>query len=126
MKMLAWVAAGGAAGAVARYLAMAGTARLVGMSFPWATLLVNVLGSLVLGVLVEVFALKWSVSEGVRGLLVVGLLGAFTTFSTFSLDVALLYERGELMAAAAYVVASVILSIGALFVGLALVRWAFA
>lgn len=122
MSMLVWVAAGGAAGAVARYLVMSGVARVWGASFPWSTLTVNVVGSLVLGILVETLALKWSAAEGVRGFLVVGMLGAFTTFSTFSLDVAVLYERGAFAAAATYVAISVVLSVGAMFAGLSLAR----
>ena len=122
MKLIGWVAAGGAAGAAMRYLVMIAAAHLWGISFPWGTLTVNVLGSFILGVLVEAMALTWSVSEGVRAFLVVGVLGAFTTFSTFSLDVVTLYEKGEWGFAAAYVLASVILSVLALFAGLALAR----
>lgn len=122
MKLIGWVAAGGAAGAAMRYLVMIAAAHLWGITFPWGTLTVNVLGSFILGVLVEAMALTWSVSEGVRAFLVVGVLGAFTTFSTFSLDVVTLYEKGEWGFAAAYVLASVILSVLALFAGLALAR----
>lgn len=124
--MVIWVAAGGAVGAVARYLVMGGVARLWGASFPWGTLTVNVVGSLVLGILVELLALKWSAAEGMRAFLVIGVLGAYTTFSTFSLDVAVLYERGALAAAAAYIIASVVLSVAAMFAGLALARAALA
>jgi fluoride exporter len=122
MKLIGWVAAGGAAGAAMRYLVMIAASHLWGITFPWGTLTVNVLGSLILGVLVEAMALTWSVSEGVRAFLVIGVLGAFTTFSTFSLDVVTLYEKGEWGFAAAYVLASVILSVLALFAGLALAR----
>jgi CrcB protein len=122
MKLIGWVAAGGAAGATMRYLVMIAASHLWGITFPWGTLTVNVLGSLILGVLVEAMALTWSVSEGVRAFLVIGVLGAFTTFSTFSLDVVTLYEKGEWGFAAAYVLASVILSVLALFAGLALAR----
>jgi CrcB protein len=109
-------------GAAMRYLVMIAASHLWGITFPWGTLTVNVLGSLILGVLVEAMALTWSVSEGVRAFLVIGVLGAFTTFSTFSLDVVTLYEKGEWGFAAAYVLASVILSVLALFAGLALAR----
>lgn len=124
MKLIGWIAAGGAVGAVARYMVMVGVARLWGSAFPWGTLTVNVVGSFVLGALIEILALVWSPGEGVRALLVVGMLGAFTTFSTFSLDVVTLYERGALAAAAAYVIASVVLSVAALFAGLWVVRTA--
>ena len=95
---------------------------LVGHGFPYGTIVVNVLGSFILGVLVETMALKWSVSQDVRALLVVGMLGAFTTFSTFSLDVIVQVERGQLVPAAIYIVASVTLSVLALFAGLRLMR----
>lgn len=121
MKLIGWIAAGGAVGAVARYVVLVGVARLWGSAFPWGTLTVNVVGSFILGALVEILALVWSPGEGVRALLVVGMLGAFTTFSTFSLDVVTLYERGALAAAAAYIIASVVLSVAALFAGL----WVF-
>jgi CrcB protein len=124
VKLIGWIAAGGAVGAVARYMVMVGVARLWGSAFPWGTLTVNVVGSFVLGALIEILALVWSPGEGVRALLVVGMLGAFTTFSTFSLDVVTLYERGALAAAAAYVIASVVLSVAALFAGLWVVRTA--
>ncbi|MCZ6637816.1 MAG: fluoride efflux transporter CrcB [Alphaproteobacteria bacterium] len=122
MKIILSVAAGGAIGAVARYLVMSATGSLMGSSFPWSTLAVNVIGSFILGALVEAMALTWSVGLELRAFLVVGVLGAFTTFSTFSLDVVVLYERGEFGAIAAYMIVSVILSVGALFAGLALVR----
>ena len=122
MKIILAVAAGGAIGAVARYLVMSATGALMGSSFPWSTLAVNVIGSFILGTLVEAMALTWSVGLELRAFLVVGVLGAFTTFSTFSLDVVVLYERGEFGAIAAYMIVSVILSVGALFAGLALVR----
>ena len=122
MKMLLAVAAGGAVGAVGRYLAMSQAAKWFGTGFPAGTLAVNVIGSFVLGVLVELMALAWSPSQELRAVLVVGVLGAFTTFSTFSLDVALHWERGELSLVAVYIVASVALSVGALFAGLGLVR----
>ncbi len=124
MRMIGWIAAGGAVGAVARYFVMIAVAQLMGAAFPWGTLAVNIIGSFVLGMLVEAFALVWSVSEGVRAFLVVGMLGAFTTFSTFSLDVVTLYERGALMAAALYIIASAVFSVAALFLGLALARLA--
>ena len=122
MKVLFAVAAGGAVGALARYLSMSAVGALFGSGFPWATLAVNVVGSFILGILVELAALMWSPGEALRAFLVVGLLGAFTTFSTFSLDVAVLYERGAMLSAAAYIIASVVLCVGGLFAGLALVR----
>ena len=123
MKMILAVAAGGAFGAVARYLVMTGIGRLLGPhDFPWGTLTVNVVGSVLMGVLIEVLALVWSPSQELRALLVVGVLGAFTTFSTFSLDVVALFERGQSLFVAAYVAASVILCVGGLLAGLHVMR----
>jgi fluoride exporter len=116
------VAAGGAAGSVARYLVGIAAGRLFGMAFPWGTLIINIVGSFVLGALAESFALRWDASPAVRVLLTVGLCGGFTTFSTFSLDTVYLMNRGEMMLAAAYMAASVGLSVGALFAGLHAVR----
>ena len=122
MKMLLAVALGGAVGAVLRYKAVGWVAHLMGHGFPWGTLAVNVIGSFAMGLLIELGALKLNLSGEMRAFLAVGLLGAFTTFSTFSLDVATLWERGAVMATGAYIAASVALSILALFAGLALVR----
>jgi CrcB protein len=116
--MLLAVAAGGAAGSVGRFVAMS----MFGAAFPYGTLAVNVTGSLVMGVLVEGWALAWSPTPELRALLAVGVLGGFTTFSTFSLDVAVLMQREELGVAALYMVVSVVVSVGALFAGLYLVR----
>ncbi|MBF0332257.1 MAG: fluoride efflux transporter CrcB [Alphaproteobacteria bacterium] len=122
LKVIAAVAAGGAAGSVLRHLTMARIGAHLGTDFPWGTLAVNVLGSFVMGVLVEVMALVWSTSQEVRALLTVGVLGGFTTFSTFSLDVATLIGRGQHGLAAGYAVASVVASVGGLFLGLGVVR----
>lgn len=96
--------------------------RLVGAVFPWGTLTVNVVGSLVMGLAVGWFALRADPSPGSRLFLTTGLLGGFTTFSAFSLDFALLVERGQAGAALAYAALSVALSLLAVFVGLQLVR----
>ena len=124
--MLLAVAAGGAFGAVARYLVMIQVGHWLGAAFPFATLTVNILGSFALGLLVELMALAWSPPPELRALLVVGVLGAFTTFSTFSMDVVLHMERGEFGLTLAYVAASVVLCVAAFFAGLHLVRAALA
>jgi len=116
------VALGGALGAMARYLVYLGATSVFSSGFPVGTLLVNLGGALVLGVLVETLALTWSPSMELRLFLVVGVLGGFTTFSTFALDVAVLYERGQLAWCALYLIASVAGSIAALFLGLGLAR----
>lgn len=122
MKMLLVVALGGALGAVARYKTIGWVAHLAGHGFPWGTVLVNVVGSFLMGVLVELGALKLNLSPELRAFLAVGVLGALTTFSTFSLDVAVLWERGALWPTAGYVAGSVVFSILALFAGLWVVR----
>ena len=122
LKMLVFVAMGGALGAVARYLTIMGVGRVLGSGFPYGTLTVNILGSFILGMLVEAFALKWHVSQEVRAMIVVGVLGAFTTFSSFSLDAILQLERGNLGGAAVYILSSVTFSVLGLFAGLRLAR----
>lgn len=122
MKMLLAVALGGAVGAVARYKTIGWVAHLTGPGFPWGTLTVNVLGSFIMGVLIETGARRQVLTPELRALIAVGGLGAFTTFSSFALDVATLWERGETGPVAAYVAASTALSILALFAGLWAVR----
>ena len=113
---------GGGIGAALRHGVNLLSARLFSTAFPWHTLIENVTGSLVMGLLAAYFALKGDASQHWRLFLTTGILGGYTTFSAFSLDVALLYERGETAMAALYVLASVGLAIGGLFAGLALVR----
>lgn len=125
MYLILAIAAGGAIGAVGRHFVNVGAVTMLGTGFPYATLIVNVVGSFLMGVLIHVMAVSWTVSPEMRALLTVGGLGAFTTFSTFSLDVALLYERGQLFLAGVYIVMSVAASIGALFIGLKLSRVVF-
>lgn len=124
--MLAAVAVGGALGSVARYLTMVQVGRILGTGYPFGTLAVNILGGFVLGVLVEAMALRWSVSQELRALLTVGVMGGFTTFSTFSMDIFVLMERGDGMGAALYVGASVGLGLAAFWAGLMLMRWVLA
>jgi CrcB protein len=113
---------GGGIGAALRHGFNLGFARLLGTAFPYATLFENVTGSLVMGLLVGWFALKGGVPQHWQLFLTTGLLGGYTTFSAFSLDAAVLYERGALGAAALYVLLSVALSIAGLFAGMAVVR----
>ncbi|HBT01031.1 fluoride efflux transporter CrcB [Salipiger marinus] len=114
------VALGGALGASGRYLTGLAMARLFGRGFPWGTLAVNILGSFAMGVLVV--ALAQLSANRLAPFLMTGVLGGFTTFSAFSLDVATLYERGDVGQAAIYVAASVGVSLAALFAGLFLTR----
>jgi len=122
IQLIVAVAIGGALGSVARYLAGVASGKLIGFDFPWGTLVINIAGSFLIGVLAESFALKWDPSQAVRAFLIVGICGGFTTFSTFSLDSYVLMQRGEMWHAASYMAASVALSVGALFAGLHVVR----
>ena len=121
MGKLILVMAGGAVGAGARHLFGRWTLAVFGPNYPWGTLGVNLIGGLAMGLLVGTLA-RTTAGETARLLLGVGVLGGFTTFSAFSLDVASMIERGALIVAAGYVAASVIGSVLALFAGLALVR----
>jgi CrcB protein len=121
-KFILAVAAGGACGSVARYLVAIGSAKLFGSSFPWGTLIINVTGSALIGVFVGLFAAKWDLSQAARIFLTVGICGGYTTFSTFSLDVWYLIERGQVAASMAYMLASVVLSLAALVGALHAVR----
>ena len=116
------VAAGGALGAVVRYLVAIGSGRAFGTDFPWGTLIINVTGSFLIGAFTAFFATKWNLSQAMRIFLTVGICGGYTTFSTFSLDAWYLIERGQTWASGAYMIASVALSVGALIAALHLVR----
>jgi CrcB protein len=113
---------GGGLGAALRHGVNLAGARLAGTSFPYATLFANVTGSLVMGLLAGYFAFRSGSSQHVRLFLTTGILGGYTTFSTFSLDAVLLYERGQTGAAATYVLSSVALSLFGLVIGLAIAR----
>ena len=120
MTAFLFVAVGGALGATARYATGLWEARLLGKGFPWGTLIVNVAGSFLMGVLIVLMA--HSSANRFAPLLLTGILGGFTTFSAFSLDAVTLYERGQLGLAAAYVLGSVVTSLAALAAGLAAAR----
>lgn len=116
------VAVGGAIGSLLRYYVGLGSLRLMGPGFPWGTLIVNVVGCFIIGVFAEMIMRRFNASVELRLLLITGFLGGFTTFSAFSLDAVTLIERGDYGAAALYVVLSVVLSIAAVAVGLAVIR----
>jgi CrcB protein len=122
IKFVALVALGGAIGSVARYLTGVGMLHVMGPGYPWGTLLVNIVGSFLMGLLVATLVLKTTNIEPIRLFLATGVLGGFTTFSAFSLEAVQLWERREPLAAVAYVTASVVLSILALAAGFAIVR----
>ena len=113
---------GGGLGAALRHGINLLSARILGMAFPYATFFENVSGSLVMGLIAGYLAFKGDASQHWRLFLMTGILGGYTTFSAFSLDAALLYERGAIGLALFYVVGSVAFSIAGLFAGLALVR----
>jgi CrcB protein len=113
---------GGGVGAAIRHGVNIAGLRMLGPNFPYATVFINITGSIIMGMTVAYFAFKGDASQHWRLFLTTGVLGGYTTFSTFSLDAALLYERDQFMLAAIYVLASVILSLIGLFAGLAAVR----
>jgi CrcB protein len=114
---------GAGLGGVLRHLINLLSVRLLGMAFPYGTLFINVTGSLAIGLVAGYFAFFGSAPQPVRLFLATGVLGGYTTFSTFSLDAALLMESGQIGAAALYVVGSVALSLLGFFAGLWLMRW---
>lgn len=122
MPVVLWVALGGGIGAAARHGVNVWSGRMLGTDFPWHTLIVNVAGCFIMGVLTGLLALKLNLSQEARAFLTTGILGGFTTFSAFSLDVALLMERKAHLAAGAYAAGSVVLSLAAVFAGLHLIR----
>ena len=113
---------GGGIGAALRHGVNRASVAAFGAAFPWGTLAINIAGSLLMGIVVGLFVARGIEEHPARLFLTTGLLGGFTTFSAFSHDAVLLWQRGEPAAAAAYVAASVLLSVLALAVGLALVR----
>jgi fluoride exporter len=113
---------GGGLGAALRHGVNLFSARALGTTFPYNTLFENVSGSLVMGALAAYFAFKGDASQHWRLFLTTGVLGGYTTFSAFSLDTVLLYERGQWALAASNVIGSVVLAIGGLIAGLAIVR----
>jgi CrcB protein len=121
-NVLFLIAIGGGVGSVARHYLSTLVYKFADGGFPWGILTVNVIGGLAMGLIVELSALKLNLSPELRAFLTTGVLGGFTTFSAFSLDSALLIERGDWVGAGSYMVGSVVLSVGALFAGLWLVR----
>ncbi|MHA1190102.1 MAG: fluoride efflux transporter CrcB [Alphaproteobacteria bacterium] len=121
------VVVGGGIGAGLRHLVGLVAMRLFGTGFPWGTLSVNIAGSFAMGLLIAWLALKADLpaaigGQNVRLFLATGVLGGFTTFSAFSLETVLLWERGQTSLAATYVGVSVVVSIAALLAGLAVIR----
>jgi CrcB protein len=113
---------GGGLGSCLRHAVNVICPRLFGPNFPYHTFIINITGSTVMGLVAGYLAFKGDAAQSWRLFLMTGILGGYTTFSAFSLDTAVLYERGEIGLAAFYVLGSVVLSIVGLFAGLALVR----
>lgn len=124
--ILAAVAAGGAIGSVARYLIAGLLQGPAWTGFPYGIFFVNVSGGFVMGLLTEAMALKFNVSPEMRAFLTTGVMGGYTTFSTFSLESVMLIQRDAYVSAAAYIIGSAVLSIAALYCGLWLVRGIYA
>ena len=127
MQTLLAVGLGGAFGAIARYLLVSRIGHAVGpggvAGIPVGVVTVNLLGSVVMGLVTEYLALKWSPSAEMRAFLTVGALGGFTTFSTFALEAGVLLQRDAVAQAVIYIGGSVMLSILGLFAGLSIMRW---
>ena len=113
---------GGGLGSTVRHIVNVVCPRFLGTAFPYHTFIINITGSTIMGLVAGYLAFKGEATQPWRLFLMTGILGGYTTFSAFSLDTALLYQRGEVALAAVYVMGSVVLSIAGLFAGLALVR----
>ena len=113
---------GGGLGSSLRHTINVASARVFGTAFPYHTFIINITGSIIMGLVAGYLAFKGGPSQHWRLFLMTGVLGGYTTFSAFSLDAALLYERGQIALTLLYVLGSVVLSIAGLFAGLALVR----
>lgn len=122
MQTLFFIALGGALGAVLRYAVSNGVHALVGRGFPYGTLTVNVLGSLLMGFLYILLIERVSNNLGLRAMLIIGFLGAFTTFSTFSIETFNLLENGEAFKALINILISVVLCLLAAWIGVIIGR----
>ena len=130
MNIVLAIALGGALGAVCRHYVNAYISGVFGSivgnvgggHFPAGIMVCNILGSFLMGLMIAGFAAAWDVPQSMRALLTVGFLGAFTTFSTFSMDIVLLAERGAYLTAFTYMSLSVVLGVGALLLGMSLIK----
>lgn len=125
MKLLLLAVSGGALGSGARHLVNIGMTRAFGPHYPWGTLTVNVVGSLLMGFLADMILRRFGGSPELRTFLATGILGGFTTFSAFTLDISHFFGRGDNGAAIGYIVASVVVSLCALYAGIALSKALF-
>jgi fluoride exporter len=118
-----WIGIGGACGTIARYLFGLAAQRLLGSGFPFGTMAINALGSFLLGVVMYVGLDRNALSPELRTVLGTGVLGGFTTYSTFNLDTLTLFQRGFPLLAAANLIGTVVLCLLAGALGLAVARW---
>jgi CrcB protein len=117
LKTILLIAVGGALGAVMRFLSQVTVYELVGRSFPYGTLFVNVTGSFLMGLLSIFLVEKFNLGAEWHMAILIGVLGSFTTFSTFSLETLVLFEQGDMFKALANIMLSVTLCIGAVWTG---------
>ena len=122
MKLFFIIALGGAIGALTRQFVASQVIRIMGEAFPWHTLFINVVGSFIMGIIFELVTFKWNIQPELKVFMTVGILGSFTTFSSFSLDVVILLERGQVFPALGYISASVALSVLFLYFGMLFLR----
>lgn len=125
MRLFLLAVLGDALGSGARHLVNIGAARLLGIGFPWGTFTVNIVGGFLMGLLIEALALKYQGSLELRTFFATGLLGGFTTFSAFTLDVVQMMEHGQPALAAAYALGSLVMSVLALMAGFLVARLIF-
>jgi CrcB protein len=119
MQLVFAIAAGGALGAVARHYTTLLMGKALGLGgFPFGTMTANIVGSFLIGLLVTALSFKFEASQELRGFLVVGFLGGFTTFSSYSLETVLLFERGNWIAGASYSLGSLLIGVIALLFGM--------
>ena len=126
MKLIFAIAIGGALGAVGRYVVSVLMLQWISSNIPLGTLVVNVVGSFVLGLVYECGTLVWQSSNEFKAFLIVGILGGFTTFSTFSLEIVVLFQKGEIGAGVLYAIGSLVLAVLGLTMGIIFGRSIFA
>ena len=113
---------GGGIGSMARLFVSSQMGKYIGTAFPWGTLIVNLAGALIIGLLIQFMVQKWSAPEHYRYLLITGFLGGFTTFSAFSLETASMFVRGDWIMAAVYIRASVVGTVALVIFSLYILR----